>query len=1298
MVMRVFSCCALLSSTLVIGLALGDEPVGQRPYEMVWANRTADVRPPLVDFENLEGWTVAGSDAQASFQRSRQQQLWGQHVGMLVYRTSGKNPVVTIKPPKPIPLVAPFNCVNLWVYGNNWAWMPAPNTPQVEIAVLLRGGNGSQVRVVLGRVDWQEWWLMHSRLTSEQLTLLKQGASIEAIEVRDGRNTENRTLCFDNLAIYEEPLPPLEFEKRPTRPFDPCADGMPGVNVGPGQLPFPTRPQTILPDNLAPDFKTTLERSGDVFVFHYRGPDGHLVYRYTPKTGALGDLTAQWVPDGGQFQPLANGGIRFASEPGKLPALPEKAELVRCQQEGNTVQAVWRCTTGSRSVEVQYTIELMQKSMSITVRCAGGQVGEFTVGKAVGLSNPRLVTLPYLVCDQQRPAVVVAGPVEKPLFVSAFIDYYLSNASELWAANSIDPDGVIYNGGSRYLPKTDGRRNNCYERLFVTVSPRFEETLPNVANPKSPWMHVTGERVWYAHGAGNRHQDLDLWRQVARHGMTKVLITDHETGWRDGGESFTFRTRAAPGKGGDEAQAEYARQMHSLGLRYGIYNNYTDFSPVNEHWGEDNVTRLSNGQWRTAWARCYNPKPLRAVEYEARLAPTIQKKFQLDTAYCDVHTAVMPWFYVDYDARTPRAGTFGTTFYAYGEIMLHQKKVWNGPVYSEGNNHWYYCGLTDGNYGQDQAARLVTNPWLVDFDLRKLHPLCCNFGMGNLEMFFGGGQGLGESPQQREDRLDRFLAATLAFGHTGFLVLDGGIPNAVRSYYSVQQVHAAYAQETVAEIRYADAKGQLLDTSAAVATEAFRRSQIVTRYGNGLVVTINGNPTESWNTSGMILPPNSWHVRDTKYNKLVAWSAMVNGHRADYVDSPAYIYANGRGRFARFDRAACDGQLVALRREKGEMELIPVGPCQEFGVALDGQTATAEAIDQGGKSLGPAKTRLSRGLVFVTPVANAFSYVVRSAGMPKGSLACPREQVVPGETVAITGSSSHGFQVPANTKTGSRIWQTFDDAWIDFTVVPLADVTLQSEDRLSLDIVPHVAAAMDGEATFVGETRKIRFEPNKPVKLDFATVVVPEGQSRELVLKLSAGGLVQEAKWRVAGQRCLVPLAAVSEQCQMGECLRKGRERAIDGETRAFAAWGSMVSGGVTKKSLGMHPPYATGVGYVYALFEPIDLPAATKAAFRCTVGKGDGSDPGDGILYRVAVVEPDGRTTVVAEKSWIQHAWTPFEADLSSWAGKRIRLKLIADVGPGDNPNGDHACWADMRIESAQPLLRSVVQVTGER
>ena len=1027
-----------------------EEKVGKRPYEMDWAGRTKDTRPPLVDFENLDNWAVHVRDAAASWRRSREQQIWDHYVGKLVYRGTGQRPTITIRPPKPVSFTPPVDCVNLWVYGNNWGWAPDPTTPPVGIDVLLVTPTGVEHAVHLGVVRWKEWFLMHARMTPELVEAFGQGGAFSGIRITGARNKEDRTLYFDNLAIYKEVLRPLVFEPRPKRGVEPLPGQSVGTNTGPGKLPFPTREETILPDNLTAQFQTTLQEEGGQFVFRYEGADGQLVYRYRPATGTLGDITAEWVGRGGAFRPMEGGGLLLIGPDKPTPTPPEPLKLLRCQRQGNEVESVWQCPWQGQPIELAYTLRLWQKSLVVDVRCLGGHVGEVRFGAAAGVQNPRLVTLPYLTGDSHhRPAVLVLGPPEKPLFLMGLVDHCRSNASELFFLNEVKGDRAVYNGGARYLPRTDGRRNDCFERLFLTISPRFEEVLPNVPNPKSPWMHVAGERVWRAHGASNRQQDYALWKRVARYGMSKILITDHETGWRDGGESFTFRTRAAPGKGGDEGQADYARKVRALGFRYGIYNNYTDYAPVNEHWDEDCVTRLPDGSWRTAWPRCYNPKPARAVEFEARLAPIIQKKFQLDTGYCDVHTAVRPWHYVDYDARVPGAGTFAATFYAYGEIMLHQKATWNGPVYSEGNNHWYYCGLTDGNYGQDQAARLDENPWLVDFDLRKLHPLCCNFGMGNLGMFFGRGEGLGDTPEERDRRLDRFLAATLAFGHTGFLVLEGGIPTAARSYFALQQIHAAYAQQTAVDIRYADQSGRLLPSTEAVATGAFRRNQIVTTYSNGLKVWVNGHPTETWKTSEVELPPNGWFVQDPS-GKLAAFSACRNGHRVDYVDSPEYLYADGRGRLTRFDKAVTDGQAAAIKRPDGRLELIPIQKCTVLGVWLGGGSGEAIGLNEEGRELGPTPTRFSRGLVHIAPEAlqeaadkKVFSYLLRPTPKPQLAIQSDRTEVVPGETVRIVGKTEHTYQVPADAKPGQVLWIERDGAWIDFRVVALVDAAME---------------------------------------------------------------------------------------------------------------------------------------------------------------------------------------------------------------------------------------------------------------
>ncbi|MBN2295203.1 MAG: hypothetical protein JXM70_22425 [Pirellulales bacterium] len=1348
---------ALLSTTIYQAPSFAaEEEVGSRPYEMVWADRTQDTHPPLVDFENLDGWTVKANDAKATLKRSRSQQLWDKYVAELVYRRDGNQPCIIIKPPKPIDIKKPFDCVNFWVYGNNWSWVPDPGTPQVAIRLLLRNRKGQLVGLDMGRVRWQQWWVMHHRLTPAQLNLLADGAVFEGIEITGGRNKQDRVLYFDNLSFYQERLEPLAFDPRPARGIKLPEGQTSGTNTGPGLLPFPTREETILPDNLIKDFKNDVEKNGKQFLFHYRGDDGHLVYRYRPDGGDLGDIEVEWSgkspnakphqtntrqssKETKKFRPMVDGGIYFHNgEEESSNVKPEKIEMLSCRQDGDSIVSKWKATRGKQSTELTYTLRLWQKSLVVDVKCVptkgtDSPVGEFRIGHAGGVDNPRLVTIPYLTGNADRPAVLVSGTPHNPLFTIALIDHTRSNASLLWADNEVGEEGpagqsATYNGGTRYLPKTDGNRNPCFERLFLTVSPEFEEILPNIPNPKSPWMHVTGERVWRAHGAGDRTSDYEYWKNIARHGMDKILITDHETGWRDGGESFTFRTRAAPGKGGDAGQLDYTKKIHALGYLYGIYNNYTDYAPVNELWDEDCVTRTPDGNWQTAWPRCYNPKPSRAVEFEARLAPIIQDKFGLNTAYCDVHTAVTPWSYVDFDARVPGAGTFAATFYAYGEIMLHQKRTWNGPVYSEGNNHWYYCGLTDGNYAQDQRAQLPVNPWLVDFDLRKMHPLCCNFGIGNPGMFFSREElkkfGTGK---QWEDALDRFLAATLAFGHTGFLVGQGGMPCTVRSYFCVQQIHFRYARQKVASIRYADDSGKLLSTSQAVVGGAFRRSQVVVTYDDGLKVIVNGHPSESWKIDDILLPPNGWMVQDPRNKSLVAWSKIVGGHsegghRADYVNSPTYIYADGRGRFTRFEKAAVDGQLIAKRIKaqksgEGSMELIPVETGRWFGIALDevspqGRPVAAVALDKTGKELGPVETRLSRGLLYVTPVEGAFSYILSpkkyNEGIASGAvLDCDRIQVVPGERVTITsqptgvvaiGKTSHVYTIPTNTQPGTLLWHEHDNHWIDFSVVPLVDAALRLEHSgkepggLRLTLTSHAAKPVEAKVALAGHTKTVRLIPETPLQLSFEYKLPNSEAVSKLPLSVTAGDLSFQKTWWHKTEYATVDVAPLPDKPATGQRLRGQDEETLKERTGSGAYRCDRACGEVTKNCLFMHPPYKGVTGYTFATFGPVSLPPKPRAALNCLIGKGDGSDPGDGILFRVAVIDRKGIETLVADHHVKNHAWTPLVADLSRWAGQEISIKLIADPGAKDNTSGDWACWADLIIQSTYPVLQNTL------
>ena len=1274
----------VLMGGLVAAVCAHAVEVGVRPYELDWANRHEDDHPALVDFEDEAGWRVETEQAEARFERSRQEQIWGRYVGKLTYRGTGRNPSVRVLAPEPLPIEAGFDTVSCWIYGNTWSYSRDATTPQVQVAAVFADSGGGEVSVPLGSVGWKEWFLCRRRLTQDQAVRMASGGTFLGFTVTRGRNEDDRVIYLDNLAVFTETFPPLDFRPRPERGITMFPGQGAGTNTGPGRLPFPTRPETILPDNLCAGSTSVVRREGDSFLFQYQGRDGRLTYCVRPEARAFDGISARWEGRGDWFRPCSGGGVRLADADGKAVE-PQASRCLDLRADGQAVVGRWSLTLSGQEATVVHTFRIWGKSLVVDTVSSGGGVVELRFGRVQGLERPRLVTLPfYHYGATTRPAVVVAGAPARPLFFTGHIDWCLSNASEPWAENAVRDEGVAYNGGVRYRGKTDGTRNDCFERFFLTVSPRFEELLPNIPNPESPWKQVTGTRLWRAHGAGNRENDAAFWRKVHRYGMTEVVVTDHETGWRDGGESFTFRTRTAPGKGGDEGQVRYARLMQDeLGFVYGPYNNYTDFAPVNEFWHADLINRRPDKQLQGAWARCYAPKPARAVEYCETLAPAIEEKFGFSTAYCDVHTCVTPWSRVDYDTRVPGAGTFGAVFYAYGEIMLLQKQAWDGPVYSEGNNHCFYCGLTDGNYAQDQAYRIPVNPWLVDFDLRKMHPLCCNFGMGNLGMFYGRNTSLGRNRKEIDASIDRFLAATVAFGHTGFLAFEGGYHNALRSYYMLQQLHRRYALARAEDIRYVAADGRLLDSTAAVATGAFTRSQVVVRYSDGTTTAANGSPQERMKVDvagrRLDLAPNGY-VGWTEDGAVHVLSTDVDGNRFDYAVTPAHLYIDGRGRFVRQPQAAGNGVGICRILNEDRFEVI-LHDGSECGFALD--TVSAQALDEQRKVMGSAELRRARGLTYVRPVAGAFSYMLKGKlGASPGRLACSRDTVVPGETVVVRGQTEHRVTVPADAKPGERVWRRIEEEWIDFTVTALADVSVSLNGaELRLGLRSHLAEPVAASVSVRGRISQVHLVPLEEAGVSF-DLGTPACESTEtLMVGVEAGGLRQAEEVALVALEGYAPVVDMPEGWQGGMCVRGGTETTDFGTSGTHVVHGKVSCGGDEREAVRMHPPWKGGVGYAYALFEPVALPAAPAAAFRASVGKGDGSDLGDGILYRVVVVDDGGAQSVVAEQVVARHEWVAIEGDLGPWAGRTVRLKLVSDVGPADDSSGDWACWAGMRL-----------------
>ena len=1320
-------------------LSAQEEKIGVRPYEMDWAGRTEEVNPVLIDFEQFGGWKIETENSVADFKQSREEQLYGDYVGKLTYRKAdaegGNAPVVLVLLDEPIAVTDPFDTVSLWVRGNNWGWTTDPKTPQTRLSLLFQKGDGTEYTVFLYQINWNDWFLCYRHLNKDQIAALSgEGIRFLGFRLDGGTNTEDRSIYLDSLCLFTEEFKPLEFTKRPKRNLELFPGQNPGQNTGEGTLPFPTRPETIEPANLTADFSNRIEPFDEdgqaCWRFVYEGADGKVTYTYRPGSGTWSDFTAQWNEENA-FVPLSGGGITTLAEGKKTEGI-KTFTPIEIKQDGSEVISRWHLAGETLEADVEYRFAIRGKNLILDTLCAGGKANKVSFGRVEKIGKNKNILIPYFSYGYTvRPAALLfqTPGSETSLFALGNIDWYRSNASYLLGKYGTGAGFGITNGEAQYNLKTDGARNDVFERFVFTVSPRFEEILPTIANPPSPWKSVTGSGVWQAHGATTRDADKKHFYDVWRHGMRHVIITDHEVCWRDEGESFTFRTRPAPKKGGDAGWIDYSQFMQkTLGFVYGPYNNFTDFAPVNEYWSPDMISRTSDNDLQGAWCRCYAPKPSRAVEYCEKLSPINQEKFHFSTAYCDVHSSVTPWSRTDYDWRVPGAGTFAATYYAYGEIFLLQKKAWNGPVYSEGPHHCFYSGLTDGNYAQDQAYQFMNRPWLVDFDLLKMHPLECDFGMGNPGMF--APNYFPSDAQSKDAFLDRFITATIAFGHPGFLPYNGGdteqaqilglkqgdsMSTVLRGYAMTQQIATRYTMADAASIRYADKDGTLYETSEALAKGVCDGNHLVVCYQDGTVVVANGNPKQMMTVEidgrTITLPPNGYEAWTADGQIHTVSKYDETGSRYDYCDSPEYIYFDSRTSAKRVDKAMGFGQALCRKLEGGGFEVIPINGTR-IGFAVDANRAVA--LDYDNNEIGEAALVCDRGFLFVEPVEGAFSYRLEKSGDSALSAAWKSDSIdaFPGETVMVTSTSDSSktaeVTIPQDAKVGQFYETDLDGGKIGFIVRPLATADFRPVEgnRLKVDLtvgsdrIETVSLRFAHREQTAEQTVRVE---NKKASAIFDLMDPKEGEE-PIRLTASAGGLSLEIQKTLKTAFVYPDLGfdfgdrsdSTVEPPEATAEIRKGQSRTVAADINetgaSFVRMNGASCGGVTKGA-GMfaHPPYRNGTGRVW-LDYTVDIPA-DGALFTSEVGKRDGGDPGDGIWFSVLSVAEDGTETLLGDTSVPTYRWQQFDVDLTPCAGRTVTLRLCVDCGPANNTIADHAAWHGLKLLGKQRVFQYQVQ-----
>ena len=634
---------------------------------------------------------------------------------------------------------------------------------------------------------------------------------------------------------------------------------------------------------------TSIELAGDVATLRYEGADGTLAYRWEvprsaePLFGAL-SLTARQAGSSEEAAvPLANSARISWTR-------PAAARASWFQRSSSGVLLVRPFDVGGTPATVRIEGSLVRKSLVLRVTCDAPLAAGLDAGVWGPVVRRRPVPLPYY------SGRAHFFPHEN-LFANAFLDWTDSSASS--------HDGTR----AAYGALTDGARNPLRERAVFAAAWHLAEVLPNIPNPPSPHRSRLADRIVLDVWGGSFASIAAKLSQLADAGVDRAVALVHV--WQRSGydNALPAHIPANAALGGDEAMRELVATGRRLGIPVALHENYVDYYPNYDDYDERDVALDSEGRPVKAW---YNPstgiqsfavKPTAILRLASTQSPEIHTRYGTEACYLDVHSAVPPWFHVDFRAGEPGAGTFRRVWDAHRELFAYERATHGGPVFGEGANHWYWSGCLDGveaQFGWDPETGAsvhqgMTAPLAVDFDLLRIHPLQANHGMGYYERWWPEGFEAKLAGPPPMAVLDQYRMQEIAFGHAGFLGSStwSVLPLAWLEARLVGPVSARAAAARVLSILYdvGTEREEWADISAAFrASGAPRFDRVRVAYEGGLVVTANGRE-EPLRVGELILPRFGWLAQGPGF---AAGTVLRDGVVADFSDSGVQVFANAR--------------------------------------------------------------------------------------------------------------------------------------------------------------------------------------------------------------------------------------------------------------------------------------------------------------------------------------------------------------------------------------------------------------------
>lgn len=619
--------------------------------------------------------------------------------------------------------------------------------------------------------------------------------------------------------------------------------------------------------------------------------------------------------------------------------------------EGDGVELSVRETLENVAHQKRYTVRLVGRALEIRAESldggvppgAGGYAG-FTAGDIEGSMDGVSVRLPYM-------DAVPVTMLDHQWFASTLLDYPRSHADALAARGPTLLPGAFANEiGAFYRPDAAGEVRPVDETVWVTLSPDVTDVFAVPRQPPSPHRPALAGRVHVtlAGGPGAPAFATQAAWLARLQGWGVDDLQVHRDGWIDPRVPAPAQWPPAPAAGGPEglrSLANTAGGRLSVTLAYTMTDAGCADRPSPLYRAADRVMGRDGMPKQVTAGTCPDGMAtggyLLAPDAAVRLAAAAGDELAragiggVDVSEVATWNPAYAWpgapdNALDRGAPPAHPATVGGGIHAYKRLMAALQAA-VGPVSAAGaHGPWevgydtFYTGYVDAvsrALSTGSADQPAGAPYLVvpDYELAIVRPGLIGYGMGGYERFFADWPA-GQDRQLTEAEIDEWQATGLAYGHAGAWQTRGdGAPgdllsaaDQVKTYYVSRALQARYLDADLVGVGYADATGVERDLSWALANDLdLAGPRLHIRYAT-LDLWIN-HSAAVWPVAlggGVhLLPEHGWLARGPD---LLAYSALVEGRRADYLDAPEWRVLDGRGRTTQFGSDSARFLVVRL--------------------------------------------------------------------------------------------------------------------------------------------------------------------------------------------------------------------------------------------------------------------------------------------------------------------------------------------------------------------------------------------------